>query len=317
MAVAGGEPVTGADLTPQIAEVVSTLRRIPMSARRFTVPAAEVFPGYRLSPTVLASAVAAGFPRVGTGEDALYDQNDLANLALYLPLPTLHRAAMRFWARVLDRPDREERTYRVSYRGACPAPGHPGPCMATCHEPDDLVTPVPVGAGHVFTHDVDVVLRNDWPALPPPLAALAREVADIRFFRLPEVIHWDVDFATANLVADCAAYAKLLVIRGAELGYPARIRHGLMVAAPFSMPHFWAEFRLAERWVPCDPGLVIGMVSWGVLPADRWTPDRSVGALLAGFSTRSRALMLHNNRTAIDAKYPTRLLNTGAGEPAG
>jgi hypothetical protein len=299
--------VTGAELAVRTAEVVSVLRRIPLSARRFTVGTAGVRTGYRLDRAVLAAATAAGLPHVGTGDEALYDHHDLTNLALYLPLPTLQRAAMKFWAQVLDRPPGEQRTYRVSYRAVCPAPGHSGPCLITCHEPDDRVVTVAPGPDGAFAHDVDVSLHNDWPTLPRPVAALAREVAEIRFFRLPEAIRWDVGFATRNLLADCAGYAKLLAARGAALGYRSRVRHGLIVAPPYSMMHFWAEFELGGRWVPCDPGLVLGMRDWGVLSADRWPADRSVGALLVGLSSRSRAAVLHNG-FVVDATFPTRPL---------
>ncbi|MBF9132810.1 hypothetical protein I0C86_28205 [Plantactinospora sp. S1510] len=300
----GRTAVTGAELAARTAEVVAALTRIPWSVRRFAVPAASVATTYRLDRTVLDMATRAGLPCIGTADDALYDMHDLTNLALYLPMRTPHRAAMRFWAQVLDRPDGEQRTYRITYRTACPAPGHGGPCVITFHLPDGTAVTVPAEDGRPVEHTVDVVLRNDWPALPAPLADLAEEMSAIQFFRLPDAIRWDVDFSTANLVADCAGIARLLANGAMERGWQSRVRYGLIVAPPFSMPHFWAEFRIDGQWVPCDPGLINGMVRWGVLPAGRWTPDRSLGGLLAGISSHYRMAALHNG-FPIDSSFPT------------
>ncbi|MGC4897470.1 hypothetical protein [Micromonospora sp. DT31] len=309
------DAATDAELATRTAEVVSMLNRIPWSVRRFAVPVSSVALTYRLDRTVLDAATAAGLPCVGTGDDALYDMHDLTNLALYLPLRTPQRAAMRFWAQVLDRPDGEQRTYRVTYRAACPSPGHGGPCAITFHQPDGRSVTVPADGSRPVDHAVDVVLRNDWPALPAPLADLAAEMSAIRFFRLPDTIRWDVGFSTANLIADCAGIARLLARGAAERGWRSRIRYGLIVAPPFSMPHFWAEFRIDDRWVPCDPGLINGMVRWGVLPAGRWTPDRSLGGLLAGISSHYRMATLHNG-FPLDCSFPTHQVRRPDGDRA-
>jgi hypothetical protein len=292
-------------MAARIAEVLGWLSPVPMSARRFRVRAADVPTLYRIDRTVLAAATDAGLPRVGEGDDALYDSEDLMNLALYLPLKTFQRGAMRFWARLLDLPAEEQRTYQISYRATCPTPGHPGRCAITFLGTNGkrVQTAGSRPAEHAFT----AVLRSDWPDLPPPLAELAVEMAGVRFVRLPNAIRWNTDFCLANGIADCAGAALLLAERGAKRGWESRVRLGLIVAPPYSMPHFWAEFRVDGRWLPCDPGLVTAMVGWGVLAPGRWPPERPPGALLAGVTSTYTGLVLHNG-FVVSASFPTQLV---------
>lgn len=296
--------------------VTDQLRPIPMAVRRFAVTAdrarREFGADHRVLDYLLDVVCDAGLPHVTDGTTRLFDLLDLVNLSLYLPLRTPHRAAMRFWGAVLNRPGGEVRTYAVGYAPLCPMPGHKSDCDFLLRTPEETAVRIRRPAGEEgVAHTAAVHLRNDWPTAPAPVRRLLEEIGHVRLFRLPEAIRWNTDFMLATGIGDCAGMARLLTERGRDAGLAVRQRFGLLVAPPFSMPHFWTEFLIDDRWVPYDPGLVKALVQWGVLDGDLWPMHRSPGAVLAGLSTRFTRVGTHRGFNAYVA-FPTRLVTSTA-----
>lgn len=288
-------------------ELVDRLVRIPTYARRFVVCLQEAERRYRIDAELARKLIDVGLPHVPGPDGPLFDEHDMINLALCLRRRFPERAVMRYWADGLGRPPGEARTYEVDYLAACPTPGHRGPCEFRCRLPEEQERVCRGGAaGGAPLLTVPVHLTNDWPAVPEPLVDAAREIADVGFYRLPAAVRWDVDLLLRQRVGDCAAFTRYLVSEGTRRGLRMRAALGLIVAAPYSTPHYWAEVSVDDRWVPVDPGLLRGMAQWGVLP-EGWSPDRSPGAFLARLSTRHAYIAFHA-ATPVNVVFPTRLV---------
>jgi hypothetical protein len=291
-------------------ELVHRLVRIPTYARRFAVSLPEAERRYRIDAELARELIGVGLPHVPGPDGPLFDEHDMINLALCLRRRFPERTVMRYWADGLGRQPGESRTYEVDYLAACPTPGHRGPCEFQCFLPE--------GRERVCRGDADggtplltvpVHLTNDWPELPEPVVDAVREIADVGFYRLPEAVRWDVGLLVRQRIGDCAAFTRYLVSEGTRRGLRMRAVLGLIVAAPYSTPHYWAEVCVDDRWVPVDPGLIRGMAQWGVLP-EGWSPERSPGAFLARLSTRHAYIALHAGMpTAV--VFPTRRVSGG------
>jgi hypothetical protein len=300
--------VVSAAVTLSATDLAGILSRIPDHGRRFSVSAEHAQRFYRIDGGLLAELMAADLPALQTADGPLFDDYDLTNVSLCLHRRSPQRAAMRYWATVLNRPAAEERRYEIAYVATCPVPGHPGPCRFLCCLPGDEESVVGRhggGSGDRPLVTTTVRLENNWPLLPAPLVEEIRAIADVGFYRMPEAFRWDTGLMMRERIADCAAFARHLVERGRERGLRMRPVLGLIVAAPYSTPHFWAEVEVAGRWVPADPGLVRGLRQWGVLDFD-WPADRSPGALLARLSTQHSFLASHRG-VAAHVAFPTRL----------
>jgi hypothetical protein len=272
------------------AAVVERIRRVPDRLRRFAVPARVARTYHRIDAELLDRLVRLGLPHAGDGPGRRFDDYDLGNAALELGLPSVRRRAMRAWGSALDRGGGRR---AVHYVPGCPAPGHPGLC------PFDLLVPggerirrTGPGDGVTAVHSIALTLPGEWPALPPPLRDLLASVPSLRFFLLPEALRWDLGFVRATGLGDCGSVAKLLVTEGRRRRLPVRFAFGLLVAKPYSTPHCWAELAVDGRWVPVDPLLVDTLRRLGALP-EEWTPDRSVGGLVARLGGRFTRVVEH------------------------
>lgn len=287
--------------------LTALLRQIPTEVRRYEVTTAAAQQRYGLCPQVLSEAVDAGLPHLAADNDALFDAFDLTNLALCLPLHTPLRSAMNFWNRVLQRPESEDRHYDVEFYPVCPAPGHRGDCEFTLPTPDQgVITVNRLPAGERAVHTSRVLLRGDWPDLPAEAVELADGLSHIEFVRLPHAIRWDTAFIRRTGIGDCPGIARLIAEEGRRRGLVTRVVFGLIVAPPYSMPHFWPEIKVSGRWVPCDPGLITGLVRWGVIRPRSWPTHRSTGGFLVGLSPVFGRPAQHRGLTASVSYRTTR-----------
>jgi hypothetical protein len=289
----------------EVERVVGKLRRIPSAVRRFALTPERARADYRIDAGLLAAAMTAGLPHVFHGAVPLFDDYDLNNLSLYLRLRSPRWAVMRYWASVLGRPPGETRRYRIDYVLTCPVPGHWGECEFLCCTPGDgeqVVRGAADGTAVLLSATVD--LRNDWPPLPAALVDLIGSLSGVEFFRLPDGIKWDVEFMLREKIGDCVGIARYLAVQGARRGLRTRTVFGLIVAPPYSTPHFWVEAHIRGRWVPADPGLIQGMTSWGLLSSG-WPADRSPGAFLVPVTTRHGFAASHRG-VAATVSFPTR-----------
>jgi hypothetical protein len=297
--------MTGVEAS-EVRAVVGKLGQIPDTARRFGVTPELALARFRIDAELLDSCAQAGLPHVRDGDVPLFDDYDLTNLSLYLRLRSPQRAAMRYWAAVLTRPAGERRQYQLDLLPRCPVPGHLGECEFLCCLPVDreLLIRGP-GDGTTVLASTTVTLENDWPPLPAALAEVIGEIGDVEFFRLPDGIKWDLDFMRAAKIGDCLGIARYLAEQGARRGLRTRMVFGLIVAPPFSTPHFWAEVAVDGRWVPADPGLIRFMVSTRLLPAG-WPADRSPGAFLTALTSRHGFAVSHRG-IAATVSFRTRV----------
>lgn len=267
------------DLVPGL---VRRVRQVPMRWRRFTVAARVARTRHRIGPELADLLVAEGLPYVGRGEDRLFDDYDLGNLAMHLGLLSVRRMTMRSWASALRRNSAQPHSeLRVGVVPRCPVAPHPGACsFQLLREGGRREVCV---AGPENTEPVahfDVRLPGQWPELGAGARELVDELADLDFFLLPESIRWDSDFMARTRMADCGGAADWLAREGRRRGLPVRFAFGLLVVKPYSAPHCWAEFQTDGIWVPQDPLLLAAMRAWAGLDPVEWHPHRSIGSVL-------------------------------------
>lgn len=294
VAEAGPRPLPRPADLESLPRLMRLVRQVPGHMRRFAVTPAEARSRHQIGPDLADLLVAEGLPYVGEGQDRLYDDYDLGNLALYLGLPTVRRMTLRSWAANLrNNASRPESRLRVSVVPQCPAGPHRGPCTYHLLQPGGGRAEVRADAAGASVGQYDVRLAGQWPELPSAARELAAESAGLEFFILPEAIRWDLDFISRTGVADCGSIAAWLVRESERRGVPARFSFGLLVAKPYSTPHCWVEFLADGVWVPYDPLLLDALRRWTRLDQDAWPRDRSIGPVLYRLSGRFTKVASH------------------------
>lgn len=302
-------PDPGLDLD-RLPRLLRLLHEIPMEMRRFTVPLRTARSQHRIGRELADLLVAEGLPCAGRGDERLFDDFDLGNIALHLGLMSVRRMTMRAWANGLRRNSAAPvNGLRVDVVGRCPVPPHAGPCsFQILREGGRLVTVQEVSDGSAPMTRFDVLLSSRWPDLQPTARALVEELADLEFFLLPEAIRWDREFMLRTRMADCGGVARRLVTEGRRRGLPVRFSFGLLVVKPYSTPHCWAEFATDGEWVAQDPLLLKAMRSWAGLDPAEWPWHRSPGAVLHRLCGRFTKIVSHNG-VWTPISLPTDYLN--------
>jgi len=265
--------------------VVDRVRLVADEFREFSVDPAEARAAYGVGPQLLGELLDIGLPARVVDRIPRLDARDLANVALHLGLSSMQRRAVVGWRQTLLSAARGDRArYRLSYAGACPAPGHGGPCDIS------LTLPLAATASNAETAEgtgaatTVVELTTRWPDLPAGARAVADAVADLQFFALPPALREDLSFARRTRLAGCRAAARLVVAECQAAGLTAVTRSGLLLSVPFSTPHSWVELAVADQWVPFDPHLIHMMIRHAGLDEALWPVVRSPGAVLAAFA---------------------------------
>ncbi|MGW0615241.1 transglutaminase domain-containing protein [Streptomyces sp. NPDC002788] len=277
----------------RIEDLVRRLRQVPDGQRRFSVTPAQARRVHGIRPDLLAALTAAGVPHVGAGDERLYDAYDLGNAALHLGRLSVQSRSMRAWAKAWQTALDQMPGHRIQVVSACPAPGHPGPCRyGVLLDGRRRQVVGPAAEARLGELQVTPATRA-WPELPPNVKELLQEVADIGFFLLPEAVRWDPEFMWRTRMSDCGGAAAWLVHEGSRRGLETRFSFGLLVAAPYSTPHCWAEFRVDGVWVPVDPLLVQALNQWGGLDPGAFPPDDTPGALFHRLTDRFTKVVSH------------------------
>lgn len=265
----------GTQITAEAAELLGRIAAIPTELRSFAVPRRQAGRLYGLDDALLDAMERAGLSR-RVGDDRHYDGYDCANLSLHLRLPSVQRMAMRSWAATLRH---AQSVPALAYRlDIALEPG-----LATPSGPLEVM--VPEGGRRSLVADDSGVLHTvqgvnpcHYPPFPAEVAALLDEVAAIDFFMLSERLRWDVEAIAANRFAECGGCAKWLKTEADRRALPARQFFGLLLAKPYSTPHFWTAFEIDGRWIPADPLLIkLLRQTANLSPAD-WPLHRSPGA---------------------------------------
>lgn len=249
-----------------VAAIVDRIRRVPDAYRRFDQDEATALRVFRLDQQLLAEAVGHGLPFRSSDDGLRYDELDLTNLSLSLRLPSPRYLAMHQWpAAIRAAASPEAMHYEVDISARCSAPDTGHVCDAR------LADPLREAGARLDARtrkgSLTVAYAADTPSgsAPPELGELFDELDDLHFHVLPIELYGDVEFAKATSLANCELASRLLVQRGRESGWDTRRSFGLLLSTPFSIPHFWAEFRLEDRWVAFDPHTITSLRRWGLL----------------------------------------------------
>jgi hypothetical protein len=275
-----------------VEDLVRRLRQVPDRQRRFSVTPVQARRVHGVRPDLLAALTAAGVPHVGVGDERLYDAYDLGNAALHLGRLSVQSRSMRAWSKAWQTALGQAPAHRVQVVSACPVPGHRGPCRYGVLL-GDRRHQVEGPAADARLGELRTAPTRDWPELPSPVRELLLEEADIGFFLLPEAVRWDQEFMWRTRMADCGGAAAWLVHEGGRRGLRSRFSFGLLVAAPYSTPHCWAEFLVDGVWVPVDPLLVQALNQWGGLDPGAFPPDGTPGALFHRLTDRFTKVVSH------------------------
>jgi hypothetical protein len=278
--------------------LLARLTAIPQPAREYKLSAEQAGKRYRVGAELLDALASYGLAQTRDGV-RYFDNTDLINVEFHLGGGPLTASLRRFWPAMLKRlPDPGPVRYQVEYDADCPDPGHPGNCAYRLMLPDGqrLV--------EVSRSDPQPLVRLDierptrWPELPAQAREVIDTVRDVGFVRVPRKLgyEWDdIGFVYATGLGDCAAVSQILVERGNARGIPMRHAYGLMLAPPFSLPHFWAEVLVDDVWVPVDPLLVNALVHWKALDGAQWPAHRSPGATVCRVADGYAFLGLHHD----------------------
>ncbi|MFV2104398.1 transglutaminase domain-containing protein [Micromonospora sp. LOL_024] len=266
-------------MTDRLEAIVAPILRIPPEYRRYHVSAAEVGVTHGVNADLLARLVDLGVPHVGAGDDALFDENDVAAVALRLGLPSVHGFTMRFWLKSLRRLQRTSTVYRVGVQADCPAPRHGGTCAYRVLDTDGSKRDFVTGNRRERVGSLRLSAHERPYELPQVLLGLVGEFADVDLYPLPTAMRHDAAFLTEFRAGPCTLFTDVLVAEARRRGLAARTAYGIIVAAPYSQPHSWAEILVEDRWLKVDPQVPRSLQSFGLCTEDDWPQTLSPAGL--------------------------------------
>jgi hypothetical protein len=266
-------------------QLVERVRLVPSSLRRFVITPKEAQRVYGMDRERLESLLDLGLPSKMVDGIPHCDRRDIANVAVYLGLPSLQQRVLMGSGRTLEAVSRESSaTYVLEYQTRCV---HCPPATNGSYE--FLVPPgrrVAMASGG--KHTVEVRRPTVWPTLPPEAEAVSEHLASFWFWQLPSPLREDVGFAREHLLAGCYLAAQLVMQESRRVGLETRVGFGIQVTVPFSEVHYWNDVHVDGVWVPFDPHLMRILARRGGLEASEWPPTRSPGAILVPVRVNGR-----------------------------
>ncbi len=232
---------------------------------------------YGLSPELLDDLMDMGLSHEVRSDGPYLDRDDLYNVSLYLGLPSVHKMAMRSWAKAFRKAG-QARRLTVSY-GVQDTAAAPARCeVLSAHS--GYVTVDVTDPGAVFQETVE--LPPSSAALPEDLARRLDQITSgFQFYMLHDAIRWDMDFMDTQRIGECGGFSKLIVREVRALGHEARQVFGILASPPFGTGHYWAEVWIDDTWVKLDPLMTQLLVSQGLLDPAMFGPRFSPsGALI-------------------------------------
>lgn len=271
------------------------IARVPGTYRNFTVSAADATRVQHIEPGLLELVLDLGLPHSGSGRERRFDRLDLENLGIELQLPCPRWTAMRWWSRVLpSRVTPGPTAWTMTLKADCPTPAQAHDCQVTYHpgvvsasEPDEVhcesAVEYPI---ELTTHWVDHCFGEQFNAL-------IEQILPVEFHLLPNQLTKDTAFVAHTGLAECRLATSFLVRAAAELGLPVRPVSGFFLARPFSIRHWWVEFREGGTWLAADPFLLSTFLRWGLANQEAWPVNRSPGGVLWPDAVSGRRLATH------------------------
>ncbi len=239
-------------------DLMEKIMLVPTSLRSYNADSDMASKHYGIDLVLLEKLTGLGLPFMESTGQVLYSSFDLSNISLHLRLPSIQRLAMRMWARTLQ-------TSVVDPPSTAIVSVFPiGVCTDTA-TPLKVLT-VPLRDRNVFAHGLLKDLIDEW--------------AGFSFYMLPEECRWDIDFIERSRICECGGASKRMIFQAWKHGIEARQCFGLLVAAPFSTGHYWAEFNLDGEWIAFDPLLLSVLSESCGLDRQAWPSHRSSSAIL-------------------------------------
>lgn len=238
--------------TDRISGVMVGIKAVPDNGRRFDVSAELATRQYGMSSALLEQLQGYGLPMRERDGALFFDPYDLANTSLHLGLSSIQRMAMRTWAMTLMKCD-ESATLQANIK----------------------FLPASASQADAPLLELRLPLRPDRVHAAGTILALIEEFRQYRFFMLPEVCRWNMDFIVANRICECGGASALLTRRARAINIEARQCFGLLIAEPFSTGHYWAEFKIDGQWIAFDPLLLQLLHAVTRLSPDNWPIHRS------------------------------------------
>lgn len=270
---------TGSPSAEDLDRIIAPLLRIPFEYRCYRVTPAAARKQYGIGPELCQWLTEIGVPHLGQGPEALFDDVDLASVSLYLGLPSIRRFVLALWPRSLRQLARGATSYTITVEADCPTPNHAGPCGYLALAGDGGWNTVVSEARRACVTRLEVAMVERPYPVPPALRPLLTDFADIAFYPLPLALQADQEFLVKARIANCGLFSKALVDEALRRGYQARAAFGVVIAAPFSQPHWWAEIFVDGRWTKLDPLMARALQSFGICTPDDWPATMSPAGL--------------------------------------
>lgn len=297
--------------TAALEPLLVTLNEIPRRARVFGVSTRDATNRMRVRPGLLALLESQSLADRRGGE-TFFDLYDLVNVQFWLGRGLLSMSMLRLWPKMLNSlREPNPVVYQIGFDISCPDPGHPGDCDFTVSLPDGRFyqIPAPVDGGEPLVW-IQAERPTQWPRLPSVALEIIDELREIQFIMLPRHVTWDEeDFVRRTGMADCVAFARLLVGRGTQRGLHMRVSNGLLVTPPITVPHYWVDIRVDDTWVPTDPLMLKTLGSQNALDPASWPPCRSPGATFCPIGKQFRPVAGTHRGTPADVTSRSKVVS--------
>ena len=294
--------------------VIAQLNVVPDDHRVFETSVQDA-QFYGLSAELLDELIALGLSHRQRPEGLFLDSDDLYNVSLYLNMPSVHKMAMRSWAKAFRKAG-QTRRLTVSY-GLQETSVIPKRCEVLSAHSGYIAVDV-TDPSVIFEETVD--LTPPAARLPDNLTNRLRQITQgFAFYMLHDAIRWNIPFMESHQIAECGGYSKLIVREARSLGYVARHVFGILASPPFGIGHYWAEVQIGGEWIKLDPLMIQLLVRQGLLDPAVFGPDFSPSGALLTLAVVSDydaigAPILTGQRTPHFIKEPVILVE-GLGQP--
>lgn len=221
----------------------------------FNIPVEMARRHYGIKESLLVELEALGLPFLDQNNQHFYDRYDLTNISLYANFTSIQRMAMRTWAAGLKIKGNKDNSYAKVNLAIETSLSFPRKMS--------IIYPGKVNEVWMYSSELpayiihQVKLFKSPPQIPALLAELLTYVANTyHFYMLPESLRWDTAFIRKQGIAECGGASKLLYEECRQLNFECRQMYGVLLAAPYSITHFWLEVKLEGQWYAFDPVLI-------------------------------------------------------------
>ncbi|MDH5729543.1 MAG: transglutaminase domain-containing protein [Gammaproteobacteria bacterium] len=196
----------------------------------------------------------------------MFDSDDLYNYSLYLELPSIHKLAMRSWAKVFKNSSGNKKIkISYSFQNDVKLPNK-FQVITEKEKRSEMIISEPKSF-----YQSEIVIRNELIDLPNTIKSLLIELSEgIEFYMLHDAIRWDTDFIAKHKMAECGGFSKLVMEQALIIGHEARQVFGVMLSEPYGTGHYWVEFKIGTDWIAVDPLMIVLLTTHTTLSPEDW-----------------------------------------------